>query len=361
MPPPSSGPTSTLHIYRHILREASYLPQTCRAFVTEWSKNRFRHYQHHPYPLDLKKQVYRAKHGLRLLRAANAGDLARMRRVLYLAFGRIGARRRQLMVQLRRKEPPRDSTELQKIIVESVESHSMGEGDWLDKWDTTKLQAFASSQGRQAFHESPRPEVKLKSLSPAFAVPKVNSWGRTPSINLARNKTKKWWIALADRILPPVGTGEWDMLKSLSEGTAPAASWMPPSRRIKVGHHEARKELDWIDYASTPVRILERSASRKWRMLYTSDERHGTVSGPAIGIHQMTSRTWKRLYGQVWQLTPKMDKHPTQPGKYKIEWGSRRSTKAAPSPASKCLQAVFDGVDNQGKLNLSASKDSRGR
>lgn len=109
IPPPQTA----LHLYRHLLREATYLPPVIKPFFVERVRTRFERHRRDPEP---QYRIDRAHKDLRYLRAANSGDYVRMRRVLMLGFGRIGRRRRELIDDLVRRDRPTDTESLSKFI-----------------------------------------------------------------------------------------------------------------------------------------------------------------------------------------------------------------------------------------------------
>jgi len=333
-------PQHPLHIYRHLLREASYLPPVCRPFVVSRLGSRFRKHKDAESP---QRHLQEARHRLRSLRAANAGDTRRMRRILALAFGRIGPRRRELMEILRRHDSPADTAALEAQVRDADAPLKTRPTDWLDKWNQARLLAFARTQAQVKVFHSPRPEVTDKQLQPSLAVPAVGVWGRPLAEKVARTKERKWWIALANRLLPPVTKGEWDLLQALSTGTA-GKEWDMPPRRTPVPSDRAagtNDDWEWERYATEAIRSVDRPQSRKFRAL------HGNADHSTVGIHSWTPRSWRRLYEGIWQLTATMENSDEQPGKWNIKWG-RGNTQ--PTVASNLHREFFEGVDSTGKL-----------
>ncbi|KAK2069947.1 hypothetical protein P8C59_004487 [Phyllachora maydis] len=121
--PPAALRISTIHLYRHLLREATYLPPPARPYIFGRIREQFHRHRRYrppppPPPADAHhhnsknparrpqpgpttpRHLRQARHALRHLRAANAGDLRRMRHVLQLVFGAVGPRRRELVAEL---------------------------------------------------------------------------------------------------------------------------------------------------------------------------------------------------------------------------------------------------------------------
>lgn len=344
----------TLHSYRHLLREASYLPPVCQAYFREQIRSRFRLHQHDPPSSpETKLRRRRARHDLRYLWAANHGLRDNMLRILLIAYGRIGKRRRVLMHNFGAKQLPADSAALEAQIQEEVERRERRrERDWLDGWDVPKLQALAVSQARRTFW-SPRPEIKGSRLKPEDDIPEENSWGRPLPARLARSKLRKWYKRLIVRLMPPVGRAEWDKLRQLATGAADSGLWAMPARRPRgtalvgegEGDDDKHKKWDWRAYATTAVRAVERGSSRSQKAR-TGEEGEGPYGqGPAIGVHSYDRRRmWQRLYTKVWEMTPTMAEAEAQDGekrRWQIEWG--HSGTEAPVAVPKQM-AFFDGA-----------------
>lgn len=340
---PLVEPRNGAHLYRHLLREASYLPPACRPYITSRIQAEFANHRHDAAP---KRSLQRANHELRFLRAANLGDLTRMRRVLMLAFGRAGRRRRQLVEDLRRKEPPADSAQLEGRLRESPPSRRR---DWLDKWDTDKMLAFTKSQACQTLRLSPRPTISTgrAQLDPNAAVPAVNAWGTPPGPRFARAKIRQWWKATVNRILPPVEKGEWELLRALATGAAGREWDAPPKRAAKTGP-EGEAPWQWASYLTAPVRAVERPRSRSLKALYGFEGCDGSaVDGRATHISTYTRRSWQRLYAQIFRLTSTMEERPQRGSRWHIEWGT---IPIQPSTPSSIHREFFEGVDTKGRV-----------
>lgn len=340
----------TLHTYRHLLREASYLPPVCQAYFREQIRSRFRlHHHDPPSSPDTKLRLRRARHDLRYLWAANHGLRDNMLRVLLLAYGRIGKRRRTLMRNFGAKQLPADSAALEAQIQEDVErAKRRRDRDWLDGWDVPKLHALAVSQARQSFW-SPRSEIKGNRLKPEEDIPEENSWGRPLPARLARTKLRKWYKRLIVRLMPPVGRAEWDKLRLLATGAADMTLWAMPPRRprgrtLSCGDDE-RKKWDWRAYATTPVRAVERGSSRSQKARTGEEGEAPYGLGQPIGVRSYDRhRMWQRLYTKVWEMTPTMAVVEDQEGqkrRWDIRWG--RISKEAPVAVPKQM-AFFEGA-----------------
>lgn len=295
MPLQIPHPNTPLHLYRHLLREATYLPPICRPWTTTRIKERFRDCRH-DYERS-NKYTKQAHHQLRYLRAANAGHVQRMMKLLYHATGRLGKRKRQLATASLKKGPPADSAALEKDAVpssyvlevmraaspkednkagkstkstkskpslgdktvptssamelmqqaSSKEDNLAGQGNksknkqqvpptWLEDWDFDMVSALAHAQ-----HETQTgnwPGQMRRTLNPARSIPKEDCWGLPLTLKpkLFTNKLKRFWVPILSKLMPPLPQGEWDALRALTLGEADGRMWKIPSRRpVAVG------------------------------------------------------------------------------------------------------------------------------
>ncbi|KAL1888893.1 hypothetical protein Sste5346_009277 [Sporothrix stenoceras] len=366
MPPPGlvKKTYNPLHIYRSLLREASYLPPVCRAQIDPRIRVRFRRHRKDQAP---EKRLRQALHGFRNLRAANLGDMGRMRRVLLLTFGRIGWRRHDLLEDLCRQTQPANSAQLEDQI---RETQAASPRDWLESWNKEKILAFAKSQSSRTLHNSPRPEMTWRKLDPKSAIPPMNIWGKPFADKPARSKEMKWWKMCLNRILPPLPRGEWELLEQLATGVA-GSQWNVPARRplattatpsapstsslqdasgVEPAADGDIEAWDWEKYLSGPVRAVERPNSRRFRLASNPfpTPASSPYDGPAIGFHNYTPRFWRRLYREIWQLTAVMEEKAGGRAKgWQITWGGTPLRPLQPTAASL---EFFEGVDSKGAV-----------
>jgi hypothetical protein len=328
-------PQTPLHLYRHLLRESSYLPPLARPFVDNQIKDRFSRNRDGNED-KASKCLRQAHHDLRLLRAANAGDTSRMRRILLLAFGRVGRRRRELMAELVSRDIPTTTDELEIYAAEASAIASQGRTmDWLDTWDVEKLQTFARSQIQAGLASPPKAGITPAQTTPAKAIPTENIWGRPLPAKLARTKLRKMWKSVADKCMPPLPKEEWKSLGDISEG-AVGAEWSPAPRRQLAqsisGDAFGTRSWDWQSYAVKPVVAVDRPANRRNKLLTGAvDDNTPTGDPQPAHCHKYTARSWQRLMGTIWQLSPTMEKKAGGWG-WDIAWG-RLDFQTAPASA----------------------------
>ncbi|KAI1653742.1 hypothetical protein F4813DRAFT_393327 [Daldinia decipiens] len=341
MPLQIPHPNTPLHLYRHLLREATYLPLLCRPWITDRIQSRFRDCRQ---KTDPKPHIKDAHHYLRYLRSANIGHVNRMLRLCRLAAGRVGKRRRILGRTELSSSPPSNSDELEERI--TLPNGKSREPDWLDNWSVEKVMAIATSQSQQEGKNLPF--NMRRTVDPKKVIPKENCFGRPLTAKLARNKLKKHWISILRQLLPPLPRGEWDQLGTIARGEADAQYYkMPPRRQVaqplSISH--APPESTWTDFVTKPIRSLERGNSRKMKSLSGREDEDPRGHGRPIGIRVLGRRRLRRsLYIGIWQASPIAEKHPRS-GKWSITWGN--SEQPVPRPRKKDLQ-FFQGINKAG-------------
>lgn len=222
-----------------------------------------------------------------------------------------------------------------------------------DKWDQPKLLQLLQSQRQQQKDTKGTtswPFTAVKSLDPNQFVPKTNIWGKPPAESLLRSKRSHWWRRSADKIMPPLGKGEWDILGGLCSGLQETAEWMVPERRSPartLAEDTTGNVWAWTEYAMKPVAAVERQKS------VSKQRRSGEIEqGPysAKKRSQTISARWfQRAYSRVWQLTPTMSQNPNKL-QNSIAWGNAESKVA---PATEHQLEIFQGVDKKGHKSRS--------
>ncbi|EWG51442.1 hypothetical protein FVEG_16795 [Fusarium verticillioides 7600] len=406
-----------LHLYRHILRETSYLPPAIRPEVTHRIRTRFR--SHRKYDRHQNRHRVTAVNLLRKLRAANSGKQTLMEDLIMEAFGRTGARRRSLLSDFIKLEPPSNSDALEALI-QGVEAHEKsaetvelkaiklqadssphkpaetaidsqtstnppkdsnetpGNGEepkakaplvrkgpkplqpaFYAKWDTEKLRKLLRSQ--RDLQQSARlswPHRDIKSLQPDSKVPSQTIWGKSPTPNIYQAKRAKFWKRISNKTMPPLGKDEWDLLGRLSSGAQQEDQWKVPERRpvAKPSHGSTTKSdtWDWEGYASRPASQVERQSPLSvYGLVGRNKEKHPYQ--PRLNHQEYSPRWFRRAYQRVWQFTPKMDPD-SKPDKLKFIWGALTTPAVPPTRAQL---AIFEDVDSKGKKPNPPSRSQR--
>ncbi|KAI5919169.1 hypothetical protein F4810DRAFT_518458 [Camillea tinctor] len=373
MPLQIPHPNTTLHLYRHLLREASYLPNLCRPWVLNRMKFQFRDRRDAPEP----RYIEQAHYSLRLLRSVNAGHVERMMRLFYMATGRIGKRRRQL-ARVHLCKPLGTSYTADAATADAAALEKDGkqnpkerDPDWLDNWMLDKVRTLARVQAEK---QTPSwPHDMRSNLDPAKVIPAENAFGRPLTPKLRRNKLKKFWTSVIHQLLPPLPREEWDALGVLARGEAAKEEYYlrprrPVARSLLIDaedledHGDAKdpahsKELEglkeseepvtpkeWTAYVTRPARVVERGSSRKMKSLTGEEDQDPRGHGRPIGTRDLNYRNRKlqRLYARVWEACPIMEQRDN--GKWSVVWGNSEIKVSRPKPTELIF---FKGV----KLN----------
>ncbi|GAO16401.1 hypothetical protein UVI_02049470 [Ustilaginoidea virens] len=322
---------------------------------------------------------------LRTLRAANSGDKTAMEGLIMKGFGRTGSRRRELMVHFVKSGGPADSDALESLLDQADDdnnsnnnnnnndnnnnkpppgsscsghpspespsqslkvkkTHSGKKNSFFEKWDQPKLLQFLNSQKQQQRDTKGTTSwlgSSVKTVNPNQFVPETNIWGKPPAEVLVRTKRAHWWRRSADKMMPPLGNGEWELLRRLSSGAQDGADWAVPRRRA-YPMSNAPASWEWEQYATLPIGRVEqpKTLSRQRR---TGHYDAGPYGGHARST-RLSSRWFRRVYNRTWQLTAKMEQHPATL-QYAITWGSASCDLPDATEAQSC---VFEGLDKQG-------------
>ncbi|KAK1981504.1 hypothetical protein LZ30DRAFT_592569 [Colletotrichum cereale] len=351
---PLPHPVRPLHVYRHLLRAASYFPATIRPFLDERIRAGFRQERQRaaesalklhasPDPEHARKdEDYRRKKHLLdgrkkipFLQASANGDQKRLRKVMWHVFARLGKQRRELMSLLVAKEPepPLDPEQLRERMEQVERDRKKNERllkthpwkrnwdredptPWVyqhlspveDNWDLPKLRAYVKAQ--QAHQRSVTgaafPRAPIRNLDPKSQVPKEDVWGRPTAPRRVTKAVRKWWKWTADKVMPPVDRDSWDFLKMLASGDAPKEMYeFPRRRRIAApagAGRGAKPDWDWTIHTRLPARDVERPRSAQLTRL-TGQWDAGPYS-KATGMVPFTKHQSKNAEGPWFRRQP---------------------------------------------------------
>lgn len=420
------GPTAPthrnpIHLYRHLLRQTSYLPGPLQPAISLQISKTFRDHATPPLHLEdatgwISARLQAGNEALCTLRAAVGGHSKALREVAYAAFGRIGARREELMKVVATKEPRRpvasNSAELERALQEEKQSQqgtlpshdqdlTVNRYPWLREWDLPFIMALARSQRLQEGNAAPDafPKKPISgSLSPEDAVPAENAWGRPLPPRRRAAVLARWWQALASKLAPPVSREEWELLRRLAlgmpgDGDLTENGWTLPPRRaaarpVEYGDGDRDRDRDghspetaggrtatgtwnWHSYASKSVRAVERHRSRSRKIYYgdsvVDDSHHPfEMARPPTKVTPLTPRRMRRMWRDVWETTSYVTERQENRGKgtsnkdrkWDFVWGLGRPEvwTAAHNDA-----IFFEGVDAKGKVMASSSRQRGSR
>ncbi|KAF7561798.1 hypothetical protein G7046_g2344 [Stylonectria norvegica] len=383
-----------LHVYRHLLRECSYLPPAWRNIVTTSIRNRYQ--RHRKYDDREKTHRISAVSALRRLRAANSGHKGAMRKLVENGFGRSGERRRQLLSPFVQATSPSDSDSLEALLdgetgsvtlktknkKEAVptdpKAKRLATGDdedspitsissrppsnsFYQNWDAEKLTKFLNSQ-KKAMTENKHVWIsrEIKLIDPRKDIPKTNIWGKPPSENVVRSKTATFWRLNANKMMPPVSKGEWDLLRRLSEGAQSLDDYKIPERRpaatpLAQRNDSPSSSWNWTRHANAPAAWAERSNTFE-AAFRTGQETTGPYQA-LRKIREVSPRWYRRMYSRTWQMTP-MVEQDARTLKHSFSWGAAKSPICAPS---KAQLEIFEGVDSHGAVPKPKSTNTKSR
>ncbi|KAH7035950.1 uncharacterized protein B0I36DRAFT_240060 [Microdochium trichocladiopsis] len=361
-------PATPLHLYRHLLREASYLPLLCRPWITSRITTRYRECEHSSG--QRAANHIKSAHGkLRYLRSANAGNVERLLHLCYLATGRLGKRRRVLAKETLMREPLMSSADLEAESENERPKHrKRKEKDWLDNWDTSKLRAVSKSQ----LEKKPRGKgfEMRRAWDPELWKVRETCRGFTIRDSQVRARERRGYRLNFKTLLPPLPNHEWERLEALATGKgAPEEYVLPPRRPVArsiIAHSSGGKGesistpgpgLSWMDIISKPMRKLQHPGSRKMQSLSGRSDLNQDPRGPGrpIDTRVVTPRLLQRMvYKPVWEASARMnserDKKTGQP-RHRLQWGRVPVTLSQPS--SKMLP-FFEGVNDFGGFKASS-------
>ncbi|KAI1173262.1 hypothetical protein F4777DRAFT_589993 [Nemania sp. FL0916] len=373
MPLQIPHPTTPLHLYRHLLRESTYLPALCRPWIASRIQQRFRD-RRWTKPADA--HVKEAHSSLRYMRSANSGHVKRLERLCFMATGRVGKRRRILATTQLSHRPPADTDGLEQSRIEAAmvrpePPKSSGKTaisaipaslkfDWLDNWSVDMLEALSRSQLSQQATDWPK--AMRRALDTRKITEGKNCFGRPYSPRLKRNKFKKYYVSVLRQILPPLPQGEWDHLASLVQGDANVDELTIPCRRPvaqpvrKPRNGKAADHWDWSRHALTPARVIERPSNRQQKSLSGEEDHDPRGHGTPLGIRFISPRKLQRIYCRIWTMSPTMKQDPRSQ-KWSVTWG-KDDRKISPASASDMM--FFEGVTDQGKIIREGTSCQRG-
>lgn len=304
----------TLHLFRALLRAATYLPDAAaRTYFHNHIVKRFRETS-----TTTSNRLHKGRQSLSILERASHGELDPLRKVLFMTYGRAGKRRRELITELLKAdedELPADSDAVKTII----EKAQHGEAGSHSK--NHKLMALVISMNRNHSEENPR--AALRHITPK--IPEESMWGKPLALKRQKSLQKKWWADTLDKIMPPLPAHEWNRLRDLATGNKLYEG--PPPRRSGFIRQEPLQ--DDYNYFTRPITKAHE---------YDSVRQSRTPKR-----HNITTSYMRRLWSVVWKISPMMSKDD---GKWTVVWGNSMSKidNGKISAASKRDTELFSGA-----------------
>lgn len=319
---------NALPLLRQLLRECSYLPDPAsRVYLKSWIIHRYRAYPHGKYikpvcPSRLTRLLVEARQGLGQLRKANAGYVKPLLKIMFMAYGRTGRRRQDLLKSLKHvvgNTPGHDGHV--DIIAKALAVQRMTLDDSRRvphlTWEMEKV--LQAQQKSKVWRGKPLRSLKL-------VIPEMDVWERPISNRRVKNMARMWYAKVLDKVLPPLPEKEWLALADLASGLEKPLNTLkrrPPGTNISSRGDEAFI----IDNLDQELGFLPRA----------------TIDG-SDRPHHITPRFMMRLYMQIFKLCPllKWDEGTKQ---WHVRW-STRPTQFTVHPDAKNQDTSSTPVEN---------------
>jgi Complex 1 protein (LYR family) len=316
--------TDALHLYRALLRECTYLPDSqARTYLRDHVIRSYRKYL--PRDHSWRKQIpftrqvalmRRGRKWLSILRRANEGYLRPLQNVLLWTYGRKGRRRRELMAKLMEQDIPQDHK-----AVEALSAKDQYSRDWMPP---SMLMALLRSQARNT-DGLDRIVTGSQNLKPKPGIPERNTWGRQMPEKRVKNLMRKWYAKQVDRLLPPLPEPELERLKALSDGKAGVSEGPIPRRKRATAGPAERDSL-----------VNE-------RLLLEGPPKSHTFAAYVQGRpHQLSSRLLRRIWLNVFSHVPVMTWDSAKE-KWEVKWNVKgRARPQVKEVSDDRLEILFD-------------------
>ncbi|KAG0637744.1 hypothetical protein HOY80DRAFT_889080 [Tuber brumale] len=196
-----------IYLFRNLLRQASILfDDVARAHTAKLITRGFRRNQKLEDAWIIHEKIKTGRQALSLLQQANAGESKPLGKVLDLAYGRDGHRRREL---------------LQPILDRATSSDPLipGVPRTAPPPISDELMALMKHQVGTTIHRA-EPEI-----------PKLNAWGRPMPKRRVANMLRRHREYVLKRLLPPLPE---EMIQRLERFVRGAEEPVPPRRKIKL-------------------------------------------------------------------------------------------------------------------------------
>jgi hypothetical protein len=315
--PPLHPSIRPLHLYRSILRECSYLPdRTARTQCASQARANFERRRHAQGSI-LESAFARARRAASILARANNGELAALRRVLFLAYGRVGPRKHKLFAELH--------AEATRVGEEGFQQPDRPDSPKPVKEPTRQPPLLPPGPIRALFIAQQRLEpsghsIKLSSPSD------TNAWGRPMPLSRVRMQRRKALTKIYSRLLAPVPKAEWEQLRDLATGAVPA-TYLRSGRRKRTADDgpELVSPLSWLKFK-------------------VGAKNRGVQS------RQIRSRQMRRLWTEVLEICPlvSFDEEKKQ---WRVSYFKRTEMVRLNAPIDQHAQhPIFQGVNQKGRL-----------
>ncbi|KAF9895029.1 hypothetical protein FE257_004657 [Aspergillus nanangensis] len=326
-----------LHLYRHLLRECSYLPDPlARLHLRENVQDRFRHYAAEKKFWVIENAIRhhslwkRGHETLMTLSYANKGQSKHLEKVLRTAYGRRGRRREQMLSRLLEPEVPADTAAVAELIRKPA--------PYDDGWEPPAIfmNLFKSQLNNGAIAQ-----VGHRQMKPVEPImPKKCLRGDGIPRNRRRNIRKEWYLSMRATLLPPLPDADLKLLERLIAGKA---RWKLPQRRVPAGDMVKPEFLLSSRYQEHYDKLLNHTYLRR------GPEKDFTFREYADGRpHIITRRFMRRLWQRISCLAPRMEVDATTK-KPTFIWDTIKPVPELYAQIKPKHTKIFHGVDKNGK------------
>ena len=309
--------TNPLHLYRSLLRECTYLPDShAQTYFHRYVVERFRKYlpqikaYRRKIPFNVQVSLLASgRKKLSLFQRANEGYPKSLEKVLMEAYGRRGKRRRELMTRFTSDESPQTSEDLANYT--PIQRYSQ---QWKPPYKLTLLMR------KQRAHQDQLTLV-TRTIQVKPRIPDKTIWGKPLATRRRANAVHKWFTQNVDVVLPPLPDHEFSRLRALAYGKE---AWSGPIPRRPTARTSSETSTPF------PGKAL--------------------VEGPVKGItferyargrpHQLTPRFMRHMWATVLAHTPRVATN--EHNRLTVQWERvPKSTAKVVEPGEKEASVLF--------------------
>lgn len=303
----------------------------CTSF-RKYEEKAQRYHENEAFEERLREKFKDGRQALSQLQRAATGDRWVLRKVLMMAYGRIGKRRRELLqplLHLPRKESSRNTHDVQENETIALSGLDEGLGESEESKSKDSAGDFASTTAAvnpdqliNKYHPHALPpqlytllHSQMQYAPPTLTrsnprrlqplIPELNTWLRPMPQNRVKNMHKKHYAQLLSRALPPLPNNEWERLRDLTSGKAE-----PEQPRRRRGRSTSVVGAEPVDPGIGALDIVVR---------------YGKVPRPAMEIQfedGTNKRAMRRLYAKVFSQCPLME-YDEGGHKWRVTWGEQ--------------------------------------
>lgn len=389
----------TRSLLRAVLRECTYLPNpvarreipkqvlfrfrnrnsSARQYLEQAADEQASAAERHGAAQELHARLKKGYKALRYLQRANDGELKQLTHILYLAYGRTGRRRHELLEPLLRPDPTIPVPLADEQTPKKYDLTTISLPPLLEPPNKPARDGFLTYPKSRSFAKlaalarAPQrmPQLANPALPPMRGpdayicrMPAINSWGEPMPRKRAENFVKRWVGWFLERVAPPLPEGEWEGLRGFVAGENLEGCFR--ERRRKVGEwaggltafdvekvlkvkdagidldcHGERSKLRGPDQWLTSPEAMDRAMQHILEdNLRLNRPLHKTLSPLGRRGHSITPRRIRRILLRVFQQCPKITR-ADDGVRWKVEWGNglgRAGKQAAPVGFERLLK-----------------------